>query len=118
MSVDAVAIKLGSAGLKDMAHVAASCAESLNRGAEPAPDLASYAHTRPSSVDAKKVVGACGAHVSASTSAPTSHLSGSPSGTLTSACDAVQPMLAGFQQHDLLRKSAHETYTATNLAAH
>ena len=41
MSVDAVAIRLGSAGLKDMALVAASWAESLKRGAEPGPDLAS-----------------------------------------------------------------------------
>ena len=41
MSVDAVAIRLGTPGLKDIAQVAASCAESLNRGAEPGPDLAS-----------------------------------------------------------------------------
>ncbi len=41
MSVDAVAIRLGTPGLKDIAQVAASCAESLNRGAEPGPNLAS-----------------------------------------------------------------------------
>ncbi len=41
MSVEAVAIRLGTPGLKDIAQVAASCAESLNRGAEPGPDLAS-----------------------------------------------------------------------------
>ena len=41
ISVEAVAMRLGSPGLNDMAQVAASCAESLNRAAEPGPDLAS-----------------------------------------------------------------------------
>lgn len=91
MSVDAVAIRLGTPGLKDIAQVAASWAESLNRGAEPGPDLASYAHTRPSSVDARNEVGEWGAHASASTSASPFHLRGSPSGALRSACDAELP---------------------------
>ena len=90
MSVDAVAIRCGIAGLNDIAQVAASWAESLNRAANPGPDLASYAPTRPSSVDTRNVVGEWGAHASASTSALTSHLSASPSGTLTSACIADQ----------------------------
>jgi len=89
ISVDAVAMRLGSAGLNDIAQVAASWAESLNRGAEPGPDLASYAHTRPSSVDARNIVGEWGAHTSASTSASPVHLSGSPSGALMSAYDEM-----------------------------
>ena len=73
LSVDAVASKPLTPGLKLREHVGLSCADSLYKGCEPAPDRASNAATIPSSDDTKNCVGSNGFQASASASAVKSH---------------------------------------------